>query len=108
MSSLTGISLTGITKGGLNWTPQFVEQIDDEKCIGCGRCYRACGRDVLMLMGIDEDGGLVAADDDEAERKVMMIEHPENCIGCEACARVCPKDCYTHAPASAAVVMKAG
>jgi Nif-specific ferredoxin III len=108
MSSLTGIDLTGTTQGGLTWTPQFVNKIDDEKCIGCGRCYRVCGRDVLMLKGIDEDGGLVDADDDDAERKVMMVEHPENCIGCEACSRVCPKDCYTHAPASAAVAMAAG
>ncbi|MHB1203308.1 MAG: ferredoxin III, nif-specific [Acidithiobacillus sp.] len=90
-------TLTARTKGGLTWTPHFVEQINDEKCIGCGRCFRACGRGVLLLKGINEDGEMVAADDDEAERKVMTIEHPEHCIGCEACSRACPKDCYTHA-----------
>ncbi|MHB9021885.1 MAG: ferredoxin III, nif-specific [Halothiobacillus sp.] len=98
--------LTGITQGGLNWIPQFVEKINDEKCIGCGRCYRACGRGVLMLMGITEEGERVAADDDDAERKVMTIEHPENCIGCEACARVCPKDCYTHSAVDDASMMR--
>ncbi len=99
--------ITGITKGGLGWTPQFVEHINEEKCIGCGRCFRACGRDVLNLIGITEDGELVAADDDEAERKFMTIAHPEKCIGCEACSRVCPKDCYTHASMSLAVSVPA-
>ncbi|MHB0889427.1 4Fe-4S binding protein, partial [Acidithiobacillus sp.] len=49
-------TLTARTKGGLTWTPHFVEQINDEKCIGCGRCFRACGRGVLLLKGINEDG----------------------------------------------------
>ncbi|HQT43899.1 MAG TPA: ferredoxin III, nif-specific [Halothiobacillus sp.] len=99
-------SLTGITQGGLSWIPQFVAQINEEKCIGCGRCYRACGRGVLTLIGLTEEGERVAADDDEAERKFMTIEHPENCIGCEVCARVCPKDCYTHSAVDATLMMK--
>jgi Nif-specific ferredoxin III len=40
---------------------------------------------------IDED------DDDDIERQVMTVAHPEKCIGCEACARICPKKCHTHA-----------
>lgn len=88
--------LMGITKTGLAWTPHFVEHINREKCIGCGRCFRACGRGVLELVGLTEEGELVAAIDDDAERKFMTIAHPENCIGCEACSRVCPKDCYSH------------
>jgi Nif-specific ferredoxin III len=90
---------------GVAWTPQFAEQIAEEKCIGCGRCFRVCGRDVLELVGITEDGDRIAMtlgdddDDDEYEKKVMTIAHPENCVGCEACAKICPKKCYTHAPA---------
>lgn len=100
-------NLTGLTKTGAAWTPHFVENINEEKCIGCGRCFRACGRGVLNLVGITEEGDLVAADDDEAERKFMTIAHPENCIGCEACSRVCPKDCYTHASMSLTVSVSA-
>jgi Nif-specific ferredoxin III len=90
---------------GRDWTPRFAQAINDEKCIGCGRCFRVCGRDVLQLVGIDENGERLAVavgddDDDEGEyeKKVMTIAHPENCIGCEACSRICPKKCYTHAP----------
>lgn len=90
-------TLTGLTFGGTTWTPHFVEAINQDKCIGCGRCFKACGRNVLQLRALNEDGEFVDnEEEDEIERKVMSIIHPEYCIGCEACSRVCPKNCYTH------------
>jgi Nif-specific ferredoxin III len=90
---------------GVEWIPNFVQSIDDEKCIGCGRCFKTCGRDVLSLMAMDDEGELIAIedgdDDDEYEKKVMTVAHPENCVGCEACARNCSKKCISHAPAKA-------
>jgi len=88
---------------GRSWTPKFVSNIDQEKCIGCGRCFKVCGRDVLQLVGIDEDGEVIKLelgedDDDEYEKKVMTVANELNCVGCEACAKICPKKCYTHAP----------
>ena len=35
-----------VTRGGTPWTPQFVEAIDSKVCIGCGRCFKVCPRDV--------------------------------------------------------------
>jgi Nif-specific ferredoxin III len=85
---------------GRSWTPRFVKAIDKEKCIGCGRCFKVCGREVLQLMGVDDEGELIAVDadddDDEYEKKVMTVANQRNCIGCEACARICPKKCYSH------------
>jgi Nif-specific ferredoxin III len=90
-------TLTGLTFGGTTWTPQFVQEINQDKCIGCGRCFKACGRNVLQLRALNEEGEFVEdEEEDEIERKVMSIIHPEFCIGCEACSRVCPKNCYTH------------
>lgn len=88
---------------GRSWTPKFVHAINEEKCIGCGRCFRVCGRDVLQLKGVNEDGEYVevALDDDdddegEYEKKVITIANQMNCVGCEACAKICPKKCYDH------------
>lgn len=89
--------ITGITRGRQAWTPQFVQEIDQEKCIGCGRCFKVCTRNVLGMIGFDEDGEVVDAQDDEAERKVMSIQYGDLCIGCGSCAKVCPKGCYSHA-----------
>ena len=58
MSSVVTITLPD----GRSWIPMFVSNIDQEKCIGCGRCFRACGREVLQLVGIDEDGEVIPLD----------------------------------------------
>lgn len=88
------MAVVGYTRGGQTWTPKFIEYIDVDKCIGCGRCYKVCGRNVLMLIekpfeGEDEFG-------DDMGNKVMSIQNKLDCIGCEACARVCTKKCQTH------------
>ncbi|MEO5661172.1 MAG: ferredoxin III, nif-specific [Polaromonas sp.] len=89
---------------GAAWTPRFISALDQEKCIGCGRCFKVCSRGVLELVGLNADGEYIRVDedddeDDEYEKKVMTIAHQALCIGCTACAKICPKKCYTHAPA---------
>jgi len=87
---------------GETWTPTFVSELDEDKCIGCGRCFKVCPRGVLELVGLTEDGERIHVDlgadddDEEYEKKVMTIAHKEMCIGCTACAKICPKKCYTH------------
>jgi Nif-specific ferredoxin III len=96
------------TRGGDAWMPSYLTAIDKDTCIGCGRCYKVCSRDVMHLYGVNEDGkilGVVSEDDEddfdgELNRKVMRVDHDGACIGCGACARVCPKNCQTHESAA--------
>jgi len=88
---------TALTQGGIPWTPRFVQNIDITRCLGCGRCLKVCGRNVLQLQAVNDELEFVDEDEEESERKVMTIIHPELCIGCQACSRICPKNCYTHA-----------
>ncbi|MCI4627067.1 MAG: ferredoxin III, nif-specific [Candidatus Magnetoovum sp. WYHC-5] len=81
------------TRGGQSWTPEYLQTIDVEKCVGCGRCYKVCGRQVLQLIekpfeGEDEFG-------DDMGNKVMSIMNADDCIGCKACSRVCTKKCQS-------------
>lgn len=87
--------ISGRTRGGDVWVPQFVTGLDGSKCIGCGRCYKVCPRDVFTLVDRNE---VVEDDDmdDDDEMKVMTLKNPLDCIGCMSCSRVCPKQCHTH------------
>ena len=87
-----------LTRDGRGWNPTYLNAINLETCIGCGRCYKVCGRSVMDLKGINEDGEIVGLDDDddEIERKVMTLADPGSCIGCGACGKVCPKNCQTY------------
>jgi Nif-specific ferredoxin III len=91
---------TPSTRDGRNWKPSYLLSISTETCIGCGRCHKVCGRNVMTLKGIDEDHNIVELDDEDAEieRKIMVVVDEGACIGCSACSRVCPKDCQTHGP----------
>ena len=93
--------ITGITRGGTPYTPEYVTALNDETCIGCGRCYKVCPRDVFTLIEreMEDDDDDDFSDDTSM---VMAIENAMDCIGCGACSRVCPKDCHTHAPQSLA------
>jgi Nif-specific ferredoxin III len=99
--------ITGITRGGVEWTPAFITDINQNNCIGCGRCYKVCPRDVFELVDRD-DLDLEELDDsgdddfDEAPGMVMNLKDALDCIGCQACSRVCPKKCLSHEPLAAA------
>jgi Nif-specific ferredoxin III len=82
--------IAGRTRRGDEWIPEYVVALDQSKCIGCGRCYKVCPRDVFELTDRDD------CDDEDDEIKVMTIKDELDCIGCKACAHVCPRDCHTH------------
>jgi len=89
--------ITAITRGGTTWTPEFAVSLDSKKCIGCGRCYKVCTRDVLELIDrSEEDISEDDEDDSESISSVMSLADPMDCTGCGACSRVCPKGCLTH------------
>jgi len=88
------------TRGGTPWTPQFVEAINPKVCIGCGRCYKVCPRDVLTLVDRGEDDDTDDDDwDDEDAKAMMTVKDAMDCIGCGACGRTCPKGCFSFVAA---------
>jgi Nif-specific ferredoxin III len=95
--------ITGVTLGGEEYTPEFVVALDQSKCIGCGRCFKVCPRDVLDLVERDE----LELDDDDYDDDdgfdddvvmVMTLKNPNDCIGCSSCSRICTKKCFTNEP----------
>lgn len=88
------MTAVAVTRGGTPWTPSYVEAINPKNCIGCGRCFKVCPRDVLTLQDrgddeVDDDW------DDEDAKAMMVVKDAMDCIGCGACGRTCPKSCFT-------------
>jgi formate hydrogenlyase subunit 6/NADH:ubiquinone oxidoreductase subunit I len=40
-------TITGTTRGGIEWTPAFVTDLNQGNCIGCGRCFKVCPKKCL-------------------------------------------------------------
>lgn len=79
----------GTTRGGDEWIPNFISTLDQEKCLGCARCFKVCGREALVPLQLEDE-------DEDDPRMVIEIANPDNCIGCEACGKVCAKKCHTY------------
>jgi Nif-specific ferredoxin III len=92
--------LQGKRRDGSFYTPEFIESVDVEKCLGCGRCFKVCSHDVYNLVERDE---LDLEDDDYEEEgaMVMVVANPGNCIGCTACGKVCSRKCHVFKPLAA-------
>ncbi|HRD35503.1 MAG TPA: ferredoxin III, nif-specific [Rhodocyclaceae bacterium] len=91
-----------LTRDGTVWVPLYLDEVNPEACIGCGRCYKVCSHHVLEMKAISEDGEIVDADDGDAERMVMVVANKGKCIGCNACGKVCTsKAAQVHVAATA-------
>ncbi|TIW45647.1 MAG: ferredoxin, partial [Mesorhizobium sp.] len=50
---------TFTTRDGSIWMPSYLTFIDSKTCIGCGRCFKVCSRDVMHLHGVDDAGEIL-------------------------------------------------
>jgi NAD-dependent dihydropyrimidine dehydrogenase PreA subunit len=61
-----------------------VENINEEKCIGCGTCVETCPVDVFRM---------------DKDTKKSAITYQEDCQICHLCRIYCPVDAITITPA---------
>jgi dihydropyrimidine dehydrogenase (NAD+) subunit PreA len=90
ISDFSGKAVQNITDWqNLDMNYQVIAHIDDEKCIGCGRCYVACEDTSHQSIA-----KLTATD---GKRRYEVIE--SECVGCNLCEITCPvTDCITMVP----------
>jgi len=76
---LNGIAQHGYTN--IIITSNFIAEIHDDTCIGCGKCAKACPIDAISMS---------AAAQPEKKRKQDAAVDRGICLGCGVCALKCP------------------
>jgi ferredoxin len=62
-------------------TSNYIPEIDDHACTGCGKCAEVCPVEAL---------GMVSANDPHKPKRKKVKLNDETCLGCGVCVRVCP------------------
>lgn len=83
LAALTGLPARPLNPKHGAEGPRGVALIDENWCIGCTLCIKACPTDAIV-----------------GANKLMHTVMPGHCTGCELCVPACPVDCITMENAS--------
>jgi ferredoxin len=64
-------------------TTNFIPQVREELCNGCGKCVTACPVEAMTL---------VSTNDPHRPKRRKAVLAADLCLGCGVCTRVCPTD----------------
>jgi ferredoxin len=67
-------------------TSNYIPEINDHACTGCGKCAEICPVEAL---------GMVSANDPHKPKRNKVKLNDETCLGCGVCVRVCPTKAIT-------------
>jgi formate hydrogenlyase subunit 6/NADH:ubiquinone oxidoreductase subunit I len=63
-------------------TTRFIPEVDEQQCVGCGKCVEACPVDAMTL---------ASAHHPEHPRRRRAVLSDDLCLGCGVCVIACPE-----------------
>lgn len=73
--------------GAISLNAYGVAEVDEEKCIACGMCVRACPQEVIRIHECANYIVVKCANEDKGKEAREVC--PVSCIGCGLCERTC-------------------
>ncbi len=70
-----------------------VAVVDEDLCVGCMACAKACPRD--LITAVEPDRNVVIACNSMAKGAVTARGCTVGCVGCSLCKRICPNEAIT-------------
>ena len=79
--------------GAISMTEDGVPAIDYKKCVGCGKCTRACPKHLLKLIDFDTKGSIARCSNHSDNKPQIRKDCSVGCFKCGICAKKCPEQC---------------
>ena len=70
-----------------------VAEVDEDKCIACGKCVRECPRELIRIHECANPVVVKCSNKDPGKDARRMCQ--VSCIGCGICQKVCPAGAIT-------------
>ena len=74
--------------GAISLNSYGVAEVDEDKCIACGKCVRECPRELIRIHECANPVVVKCSNKDPGKDARKMCE--VSCIGCGLCERTCP------------------
>ena len=76
--------------GAIHQNEYGVAEVDEDKCLGCGRCVKVCPRQVISLHLKSSTIRVLCSNEQKGKDARLICD--VSCIGCGICAKKCPAD----------------
>ena len=64
--------------------------VDREKCVGCGKCSKACPKGLFKIIEKDTKGAIAKCSCKSENKPQIRKDCSAGCFKCGMCARKCP------------------
>jgi len=77
----------------LHMGPDGIPVIDYSKCVGCGKCARACPKKLFVIIDGNRKGSIALCSNHSDNKAAIKKNCSVGCIKCGLCVRKCPEKC---------------